>query len=167
MTDDITRGVIKTITFFYQVGQINIISCCGICGNVWQESQFDPGISQVGGGGFGLFQWTYPARKRGLFNYLNQHGFVKDSFQGQLEYALIELRSPEYKQLYKDLKTFQTIAEATTAFCNKFERPGKPHLEKRIKYAVQSHDIWKAYIDKEYNEGFEETLDEPDFSLDK
>jgi len=167
MIDDITRGVIKTITFFYQVEQINIISCCGICGNVWQESGFDPGVSQIGGGGgYGLFQWTYPARKRGLFSYLDTHGFLKDSFQGQLEYALIELRSPEYKQLYKDLKTFQTLAEATTAFCNKFERPGKPHLEKRIAYAVQSHDIWKAHIGKEYNEGFEED-EQTDFSFNK
>lgn len=63
-----------------------------ICGNWWQESGLNPGIWEglvVGAPGYGLGQWTDNAttsRRTALFEYLDSHGFPRDSGDGQIQF---------------------------------------------------------------------------------
>lgn len=74
----------------------NLYVVAAICGNFWQESTVNPGIWEnltVGAPGYGLGQWTDNAqvsRKTALFNYLDSHGYARDSGDGQLEFLVYE-----------------------------------------------------------------------------
>lgn len=68
-----------------------------ICGNFWQESTVNPGIWEglvIGNPGFGLGQWTdnppIVMRRTALFDYLDAHGYSRDSGDGQLEFLIYE-----------------------------------------------------------------------------
>lgn len=75
----------------------NLRVIAAICGNFWQESTVNPGIWEnltVGDPGFGLGQWTdnppIVERRTALFNYLDSHGYARDSGDGQLEFLVYE-----------------------------------------------------------------------------
>ena len=75
----------------------NLYVIAAICGNFWQESTVNPGIWEnltVGDPGFGLGQWTdnppVVERRTALFNYLDSHGYARDSGDGQLEFLVYE-----------------------------------------------------------------------------
>lgn len=78
----------------------NLYVIAAICGNFWQESTVNPGIWERKDGqiintpGYGLGQWTdnppYVERRTALFNYLDSHGYARDSGDGQLEFLVYE-----------------------------------------------------------------------------
>ena len=74
----------------------NLYVIAAICGNFYQESTVNPGIWEnltVDAPGYGLGQWTDNAetsRKTALFNYLDSHGYARDSGEGQLEFLVYE-----------------------------------------------------------------------------
>lgn len=75
----------------------NLYVIAAICGNFWQESTVNPGIWEnltVGAPGYGLGQWTdnppIVERRTALFNYLDSHGYSRDSGEGQLEFLIYE-----------------------------------------------------------------------------
>lgn len=76
--------------------QISPEVVAAICGNWWQESTLNPGIWQglkPDAPGYGLGQWTDNAevhRKTDLFNWLDSHGFARDSGEGQLQFFIEE-----------------------------------------------------------------------------
>lgn len=74
---------------------LNVIAA--ICGNFYQESTVNPGIWEnltVNAPGFGLGQWTdnppQVMRRTALFDYLDAHGYSRDSGPGQLEFLVYE-----------------------------------------------------------------------------
>lgn len=78
----------------------NLRVIAAICGNFWQESTVNPGIWERKDGqiintpGYGLGQWTdnppIVERRTALFNYLDSHGYARDSGDGQLEFLVYE-----------------------------------------------------------------------------
>lgn len=75
----------------------NLYVIAAICGNFYQESTVNPGIWEglrPGAPGYGLGQWTdnppQVMRRTALFNYLDAHGYSRDSGPGQLEFLVYE-----------------------------------------------------------------------------
>ena len=110
-----------------------------LCGNAWRESNINPALHEVGGGGFGLFQWT-GERRTSLETWLNDNGFSNTSPEGQMQYLIIENDwigdFGGISSLTDFLQSESTDIEMLTeAFMTCWERPGVPALEERIENA--------------------------------
>ena len=126
-----------------------------VMGNIVHESQGDPRRRQVGGGpGYGLLQWnkgtepgdTLVAQTRGIISALKNpasqsnywyHGGAGSGF-----------RTGADAQKYIMSKNNYNFTNKTKVFSSSYLRPGKPHLEDRIK---SSRLLARLY--KEYNKG--------------
>jgi hypothetical protein len=101
----------------------------GVMGNLRQEHGFQTS-------GDGLAQWM-GSRKAKLMRMDNPH-----SLATQLHFLVkVELEGG-YAHVKKLLQKCETIEEATTVFCNRYERPGIPAMGKRIAYA---RAVYNAY----------------------
>lgn len=107
------------------------------------EYQFDDGV------GWGLVQWTYDSRKKGLYEYANDPVAEDNRSLGdmktQLDYLIIELETGACKNEYAKFVQITDIGEATVFFCKEIERAGEPESEKRKKYAGE---IYNEFADK-------------------
>lgn len=117
-----------------------------ILANIAVESAytFDPNIKQKGvgkvsdedwfkkskgGRGTGLIQWD--DRRFALKEFAKKKGTSWNDMDTQIEYLLNELRGSE-RNNYKYVKNAKNIEDKIKMFAKKVERPGKPHMEKRI-----------------------------------
>ncbi|MDR1300819.1 MAG: phage tail-type lysozyme domain-containing protein [Candidatus Nomurabacteria bacterium] len=116
--------------YLEQTGQFSPEQICGILGNIAQESKFDP-LSQNGHIAYGLFQWE-DSRKANLMKHSDWQ-----ALSGQMDFFIHELDSDDARAAFKGLIKQETVEDAATVFCEKFERPSAPVLEKRIYYAEQ------------------------------
>lgn len=119
-----------------------------LCGNAWRESNINPGLSEVGGGGFGLFQWT-GGRRTALEAWLTDNGYELTDPYGQLNFLLVEDDwSGEFGGITSLTEFFESdstdIAMLTEAFMTCWERPGIPALDERITHAQQCFDFITA-----------------------
>lgn len=106
----------------------NLYVIAAICGNFWQESTVNPGIWEnltIGDPGYGLGQWTdnppIVERRTALFNYLDSHGYDRDSGDGQLEFLIYEniwiptsFEQSAYQTLTEFLQSTSTDLQALT-----------------------------------------------------
>ncbi len=112
-----------------------------IMGNIDVETggTFDYEQRQIGGGpGRGLFQMEPPMWAA----YQKWLGGKPDSSENQLRYVHHELQNGHHigaGHAKRIRETFQSgnVETATKEFCDRFERPGEPHLDRRIKSAQQ------------------------------
>lgn len=110
----------------------------GIVGNLMVESGVDPTISQHGGGpGRGIAQWTVGARWTGVEQLAAQTGRSSGDLGVQLDFIWQELNSTESGAL-SALRQTSTAADAARVFSDKYERPGIPHMDRRIGYANEA-----------------------------
>ena len=126
------------------------VGAAAIVGNLIAESGVNPKRSEgsklpknepTPNLGYGIAQWTFPSRQKNLMTFAKRKNLPVSNLSVQVEFMLKELNS--LKGLNRRLKTGQeTIAQLTTEFCNEYEKPGIPHLEKRIKFA---RDVYKKY----------------------
>lgn len=72
--------------------------------------------------GYGLAQWTTPARKSGLYTRVKQRGVSIADEDTQLEYVLYELRNM-FPSVLKVLESATSIREASDIVLRKFEAP--------------------------------------------
>lgn len=86
--------------------------------------------------GFGLAQWTYPQRKRNLWDARKTSGRHIDSVELQVEFAITELLN-EYSGLLHFLKTTDSISEATDRICREYERPAVNNVDARYQAALR------------------------------
>ena len=87
--------------------------------------------------GFGLAQWTYPQRKRNLYDFAL--GCMKpiDSCSMQVDFAMWELQN-EYSGLLAVLKSEdENILECTGRICREYERPAKNNVQARYEAALR------------------------------
>lgn len=116
-----------------------------LCGNAWRESNINPGLNEVGGGGFGLFQWT-GERRVALIQYLTSQGLEPTNPNGQMEFLLVE---DDWSGSFGGISsltefmnsTSDNIPMLTEAFMTCWERPGVPALEERIQHAHECYDF--------------------------
>lgn len=80
--------------------------------------------------GYGLAQWTYYTRKRGLYEMTVEQGLSIADLQGQLDFLIKELKTG-YTSLYNLLKTTNSVDEASDAFLKQFERPAILNYKER------------------------------------
>lgn len=139
----------------------------GIMGNLYAESGLNPSLAETGSKlsatgmtseqytaavnkktysknkfiydeiGYGLMQWTYCSRKKGLYEYCQDKNINDED--AQIKYMLKELKS------YKDARwvNAKTVEEATEQFCNLVENPSVPHMETRKKMALKYYNDMK------------------------
>lgn len=88
------------------------------------------------GKGFGLAQWTYPQRKRNLFDFAL--GCMKpiDSCSMQVDFAMWELQN-EYSGLLSYLNTSEAIWDCCNRICREYERPAVNNVQARYEAALR------------------------------
>lgn len=123
----------KVINFFMNKG-LTENQARGILGNLLQESNGNPNAINKTSGAYGIAQWLGDRKKNLFYRYNNA-----PTLDQQLEYIWEELNLNEKSALEKLLQT-DTIAEATRAFANHYERAGKNemNINRRIQLAYQA-----------------------------
>lgn len=86
--------------------------------------------------GFGLAQWTYPQRKRNLWDRWKNSPYRIDSVNLQVSFAIGELGS-EYPGLLSFLKTATAIWDCTDRICREYERPAVNNVQARYEAALR------------------------------
>ena len=86
--------------------------------------------------GFGLAQWTYPQRKRNLWDAWKASGRKIDSCELQVEFAICELQN-EYSRLLAFLKTATAIYDCCYRICTEYERPAVNNVDARYQAALK------------------------------
>ncbi len=130
---------------------------CGLMGNMQAESALRANNAQDGmtgysdeeytlrfnespeayysdGVGYGLCQWTHPARKRNLRQFARNWGVSVDAEDMQVEFAIHELRT-EYAGLFQFLCSTCNVTEAARRVCIEFERPAINNIDDRSDFA--------------------------------
>lgn len=90
--------------------------------------------------GFGLAQWTYPQRKRNLWDEWKKSPYQIDSVELQVYFAMWELRQPEWagdSTLLELLETSNDILTCTDRICRKYERPAVNNVDARYQAALR------------------------------
>jgi hypothetical protein len=114
----------------------------GVLGNIDVETggTFDYTQKQKGGNGYGLFQFDF--HKPHYDKWLENTG-KKDSEAAQTEYFLDTIYGESQdiigkkmaREIQSKLAETQTAAEAAQVLSEMWLRPGKPHLERRMRSA--------------------------------
>ena len=86
--------------------------------------------------GFGLAQWTYPQRKRNLWDLSKGTHTPIDDVALQVDFAIQELRN-EYHGLLSFLKTAEAIYDCCDRVCREYERPAVNNVQVRYEAALQ------------------------------
>ena len=84
--------------------------------------------------GWGLAQWTYPSRKRALWEYAKAKGKSIADLELQLAFLLKELKE-DFASLYRFLQSTTNMYEATDRFCREFENPAVKNVTVRYNSA--------------------------------
>lgn len=86
--------------------------------------------------GFGLAQWTYPQRKRNLWDLSKGTHIPIDNVALQVDFAIQELRN-EYSGLLSFLKTAEAIYDCCDRVCREYERPAVNNVQARYVEALR------------------------------
>lgn len=97
---------------------------------------------------YGLAQWVYSSRKKGLLTLANKQKKSVGDLQLQLEYIWQELQA--YSAVLRTLRNATTIKEASDDVLIRYEKPanqGESVKEKRLKYAEEIYNKYMASDD--------------------
>jgi len=111
------------------------IQAAAICGNFIVESGMDPAItSQVPGeASFGIAQWNPAAgRLQRLQAYADDRELDFRVLETQLQFFHYEFTTEGNYYGFNTFIAMTNVNTATTHICNKYEKPGTPHLDRRI-----------------------------------
>lgn len=91
--------------------------------------------------GYGLCQWTYPTRKKGLYNTCKQNKASIGDWKSQCQYLIKELKTL-FPKLWTLLQNSKSVDEATDEFLIEFERPANAEGMKTLRrsYAQKWYD---------------------------
>ena len=105
--------------------------------------------------GYGLCQWTYPARKKNLRLFAKHAGKSIGDAEMQLGFFLKELRE-SFPAVLAVLKTAKTVQEASDAMLMKFERPADQSVQNCERRAKLGQEYFDKYTRKgsDRNMGF-------------
>ncbi|WP_207892923.1 phage tail tip lysozyme, partial [Micromonospora sp. MW-13] len=125
---------------FFVAKGLTAEQAAGVLGNLAQESNINPQAQEPGGPGRGIAQWSTGGRwdttpSANAMWYAASTGQSVWSLQAQLGFIWWELTNiPAYG--LAELRSATTIADATVAFQNRYERCGTCHQATRISYAT-------------------------------
>ena len=84
--------------------------------------------------GYGLCQWTYPARKRNLLAFARSRGVSIGNEDMQVDFCIKELQT-EYASLWQYLSSATGVYEAASRICKEYERPAVNNVDVRAGFA--------------------------------
>lgn len=93
--------------------------------------------------GYGLAQWTYWTRKRGLYQYTVGKGLSVSDLDGQLRFLFDEVA--EDKKLFQTLESAGSIREASDAFMLMYEKPLDQSIENQATRAEYGQMIFDQF----------------------
>lgn len=132
---------------FFTVNGFTPQQAAGIVGNLMQESgpELNTSIKAAGSEqSFGIAQWNKAAKRYQLLEeFAKDVGKPWTDLDVQLRFILWELENFSYLGLAQ-VRSAQTIEEATIAFEEKYERPSAPHRSSRINYAKDIYARMKS-----------------------
>lgn len=97
------------------------------------------------GGGYGLAQWTYPARKQALYDLYKSGGYSSiGSIKLACDYLWYELQH-EFASVLSVLRTASSVREASDAVLHNFERPADQSEAVEIKRAGMGQAWYNLY----------------------
>lgn len=73
--------------------------------------------------GYGIAQWTYHSRKKGLYDLVKSRGVSISNLSAQLDYLWQEIKG--YTKVYSVLKSATSVKQASDIFLTDFENPQK------------------------------------------
>lgn len=113
----------------------------GLVGNFMVESGPSLNSRAVGDGGaaFGIAQWN--DRRPALFEFARKRGTNPDDLDTQIAFMHHELRTSE-AAAWSKIRTARSAEEAAELVSRYYERPGIPHMGRRVGYA---RDIYGQY----------------------
>jgi tail lysozyme len=120
----------------------------GESGGFMQIQELKPTVNGSKGG-LGFFQWTgmgtakKPGRRRAFEALLKKMDRPPNDYDANYEMLKIELKGPE-KATITALRKTKDVVEATKMFMVKFERPGIPHFEGRVKWSRMALAAYQA-----------------------
>lgn len=99
-----------------------------------------------------LAQWTYPTRKKALYEYAKSKNVSIGSLEMQLDFLYKEL-SENYKSVLTTLKTAKSVKEASNAVLLKFECPYDQSVSVQNKRASYGQKYYDKYANGGNKEG--------------
>ena len=96
------------------------------------------------GFGFSIAQWTYPTRKKALYECAKSMGKSIGDLEVALEYLYKEL-SQDYPSVLKTLKNATSVLEASNVVLLKFERPADQSVSMQNKRASYGQKYYDKY----------------------
>lgn len=117
----------------------------GFVGNFMQESGpgLNPAIRGDGGAALGIAQWN--DRLPGLEEFARKRGKPPEDLDTQIAFVLHELNGSEAAAWAK-IRTAKTAEEAAVLISELYERPGVPHMNRRLAFAATVHDQYSKGI---------------------
>jgi N-acetyl-anhydromuramyl-L-alanine amidase AmpD len=91
---------------------INTAAICGVLGNLWVESKFNPAASNKGSH-LGLAQWDSVTRYPRMKKYCSENGYDYKTVKGQIEYVCYEMKN-SYVNTYNYLKGLSNTESSVT-----------------------------------------------------
>jgi hypothetical protein len=138
---------------------LTLAQAAGMIGNLMAESKLDPSIIQGGGHanpdykpvsgvGFGLAQWTFPARQQPLVTYINEHVPTKDitDIDGQVNFLWQELNGTHANALRK-IKETTTPLDAAVSFHTYYEGSADSAAQVQQVRGANAQKIYDQYKD--------------------
>lgn len=143
-------------TFIYRLGAGGAVGygsslyvVAALCGNAWRESTLNPGLHEIGGSGFGLFQWT-GSRHTDLVNWMHANGYQDENDpNGQIAYLIHEnFWSANAESRANNINSLQDFLQSpitdvillTRLFCDCWEIPGVVAMQERYQAAQNCYD---------------------------
>lgn len=119
-----------------------------IIGNLGEESGGFGQMSEAGGRGpgRGWAQWTSPDRKAKFLANVSKYGGDLSNYQANYETLRDELRGP-YAGALKQMMATQGLQNKTEVFMRKYENPGIPAFDVRMRYAQRAINVYEAPTD--------------------
>ena len=111
------------------------IQAAAICGNFIVESGMEPDITSKvpGEASFGIAQWNPAAgRLQRLQAYADDRELDFRTLETQLQFFHYEFTTEGNYYGYNKFKAMTSVVNATIHICDKYEKPGTKHLDRRI-----------------------------------
>lgn len=99
------------------------------------------------GGGYGWLQWTYWARKAGLWNVAKDNGWSVGSVEAAVEWFWNEMHQVEYSYVFTALQSDMSLREMSDIFMKRFERPADQSESACARRAALCQQMYNKYKD--------------------
>lgn len=153
-SDSVTKLAYLAYQIMTTEYKLSAEQACGVLGNMWAESGFQPSVVEHGNGiGWGLFQLSFERRKPAE-DWCDKNGYQKgDNAKKvalQIKYVF-EIESPQwfengsYVKALTGIKRKKTVDDACKGWLYCWERPGIPRYSERIGFARKCLNSWEKH----------------------